>query len=60
MPEAETLWDPIVITEAIVVTLFTLNQDVKLSKSDRLTGDQRLFPVLLNVYLNNLLLQSNS
>lgn len=48
------------MTEAIVLTLFTLNQDVRLDKADLITADQRLFPVLLNIYLNNLLLQSNS
>jgi hypothetical protein len=43
-----------------VLTLFTLNQDVRLDKADLITSDKRLFPVLLNIYLNNLLLQSNS
>jgi hypothetical protein len=60
MTDAEKLWDPIVLTEALVVSMFTLNQDVKLDKSSLVVQDARIFPTLLNIYLNNLLLQSNS
>lgn len=55
----ESNWEPRVLTESLVVFLFTLNQDVKLAKTSHIVNDSRIFPILLNVYLNTLLLQSH-
>ena len=49
-------WDPNILTEALVIFLFTQNQDVKLDKTAQIVADARIFPVLLNVYLNTLLI----
>ena len=59
LEKAEKNWDPIVLTEALVIFLFTHNQDVKLARTSHIVSDQRIFPILLNVYLNTLLLQSH-
>ena len=56
--EPET-WDPAILTESLIIFLFTLNQDIKLDKTSQIVSDNRIFPVLLNVYLNTLLLQSH-
>ena len=52
----EQVWDPLVLTESLIIFLFTLNQDVILSRTSQIVSDDRIFPVLLNVYLNTLLL----
>ena len=56
LEDAEKNWDPMVLTEALVIFLFTLNQDVRLANTSLIVSDSRIFPVLLNVYLNTLLL----
>ena len=59
LEKAESGWDPVVLTEALVIFLFTLNQDIRLENTSHIVSDSRIFPVLLNVYLNTLLLQSH-
>ena len=56
LEDAENNWDPMVLTEALIIFLFTLNQDVRLANTSLIVSDSRIFPVLLNVYLNTLLL----
>ena len=56
LEDAEKNWDPMVLTEALIIFLFTLNQDVRLANTSLIVSDSRIFPVLLNVYLNTLLL----
>ena len=58
LPQAEFIWDPTLLTEVLVIFLFTLNQDTRLENTEHIVQDQRIFPILLNVYLNTLLLQS--
>jgi hypothetical protein len=47
-------WDPSILKEALTVYLFSL--DRTLDKAELVISDQRVFPVLLNIYLNTLLL----
>lgn len=53
---SEDAWDPTVLTESLIIFLFTLNQDIRLAKTSQIVSDNRIFPILLNVYLNTLLL----
>ena len=57
LPQAEHIWDAALVTEALVIFLFTLNQDTRLDKTEHIVSDKRIFPILLNVYLNTLLRQ---
>jgi len=59
LERSEETWDPQALTESLVIFLFTLNSDVRLERTSSIVGDARIFPVLLNVYLNTLLLQSH-
>ena len=39
LDQAEKNWDPTILTEALVIFLFTLNHDVKLAKTAHIVSD---------------------
>ena len=39
LDSAETFWDPEILTEALIIFLFTINQDVKLDKTRHIVSD---------------------
>ena len=39
LEDAEKNWDPMVLTEALIIFLFTLNQDVRLANTSLIVSD---------------------
>ena len=39
LEDAEKNWDPMVLTEALIIFIFTLNQDVRLANTSLIVSD---------------------